>query len=59
MHDFHRLLAHRTGLRSLRPPSDTPLYDAVVADLGSPLTDWPAPAELVFIWGQHLEHLPR
>ncbi|MER5561275.1 hypothetical protein ABT071_22005 [Streptomyces sp. NPDC002506] len=39
-------------------PSDTPVYDAVVADLGYPAMDAVVPGRLDVTWEQHLGYLP-
>ncbi|WP_438297523.1 hypothetical protein [Streptomyces sp. HUAS TT7] len=39
-------------------PSDTPVYDAVVADLGYPEMDVIVPGRLDVTWEQHLGYLP-
>ncbi|MFJ8312911.1 MULTISPECIES: hypothetical protein [unclassified Streptomyces] len=39
-------------------PSDTPVYDAVVADLGYPYMDVIVPGRLELTWERHLGYLP-
>lgn len=58
MHVSHSLPGRGSGQHSPATVSDTPVYDAVVADLGTPATDFVVPGAPELLWEEHLGYLP-
>lgn len=58
MHVSHSLTGRGTEQYSPAAASDTPVYDAVVADLGTPATDFVVPGAPELFWEEHLGYLP-